>query len=239
MAYSNDAGPYLRLTAVNRMLEAINQSYASALDTAGTSEVAVAEWILDDETRMACVRGYDNIIRDITATMNSSGEIAVDSAFGQGDSTYDSAISSAEAAEIVEVKGSGPDKRRTFAVLNGKVYDKDLNTTDLRQGTVHTGHASGAQGTGSTPSRATIWLTVHLNLSFENCSPRMQEVIIANACIRMIDRFMPDDDMRRRRWEERAAIAEASFGPEEPRQDSGRDRLGPVVPVQQLGQQGQ
>ena len=238
MAYANDAGPYLRLTAVNRMLEAINQSYASALNTAGTDEVAVAEWILDDETRAACIRGYDNISRDITVTMGNDGTVAVDTAFSNGDSTYDSAISSAEDAEILWLKASGPDRRRNLTVRNGKVYDLDFNTTDLREGTVHTGHADSSPTASGTPSRATVWVTVAFNLSFENLSPRMQEVIICNACLRMLNRYMPTDLYRAGFWQQRLAVAEASFGPEEPREDSSRDRLGPIVPVQNQ-QQGQ
>lgn len=236
MAWSNDAGQYLRLSAVNELLEAINEDPASALDTSGTGEVAIAEQILDAETYRQCVRGWDNINRDLPTTVDSSGEINIDSVFGTGDSSHDGNVASNEPAEILWLKASGPDRHRKLGIRNGKVYDRILNTTDLRRGAPHSGHGSGAQGTGSTPDRATVFLTVKFNLSFENCSASMQEIIIAEAAIRMIHRYRPEDERRKAYWRERLAIAQASFGPEMPREDSMPDTLGPVVPVQNFDQ---
>lgn len=107
-----------KLEAVNEILQAIGEPPATALDTGGTSDVADAERILDQEDRRVQGSGWAaNTVPDKEYTP-SSGAVSL-------------------AASVLKVRPVGVSRSLRLAIRNGALYDLENDAANTFSGTVH------------------------------------------------------------------------------------------------------
>lgn len=103
-----------KISAVNRMLRAINELPITVLDTGGASIAARAEEVLEERRLSILTRGWDqeNVHRAKQITPNGSGEFILDTS-------------------IIKIRGTGPNEHRSFTIRDTKVFDLNRYTSTL------------------------------------------------------------------------------------------------------------
>ena len=163
-----------KLEAVNAMLESINQSRFSALDSAGdwplktyTASIgSSAEYILDRVSRSVQGRGWKfNVVRCKPYTLGAPGVIT----FG---------------TNVYAATPAGPNQFRNWAIRSDQAYDLEGDTATFATGTYHFDIT-----------------TLH---DFDFCPPDIKDLIVKEAMTEMQRRFRGDSDADRMIKEETA-----------------------------------
>ena len=136
---------------------------------------------------------------------------------------------SGEALDILRVRGAGPDSHRSLVLRTDsgvlKIFDADQRTFDLRDG-----------GGGS--SRADVFVDVTIEHSFENLSPQLKDVIVAQSKLAFQRRLQgnPNTDLM---LQQELAIANRSLDRNSPEIEQPFNVVPQFDPMQQKQRQRQ
>ncbi|MBT97643.1 MAG: hypothetical protein CL902_03335 [Dehalococcoidia bacterium] len=188
------------IESINEVLESVGEppwgqanhpSHTSVADT--TSIARRAEDFIRRETIRSQALGWpENTIVNLKLEAANNDTVPVQGALagtttGATDLTYD----------ILALKGSGPDAHRNYGIRGFLLWDADNGTTAFTDGTlVYLTVAKTVADAGDT--EANFWPA-----NFENCSPQLKDLIIANAKVifqRRIMGAMTNDAALQHEW---------------------------------------